>query len=168
MQFPKKRTSEIFRKGDDGPLHITEEGLQRLREKLVQLEDSLPHLASEAQRTADYGDRSENAEYKDAKLNLRRTRGQILNIQYQIKRAVIIKSGPNSSGTIQIGSTVVLETDGKKKAFQIVGSHETNPEKGRISYKSPLGAALMNHKEDDTVSIQSPSGSREYRILKIE
>jgi transcription elongation GreA/GreB family factor len=168
MQFPKKRTSEIFRKGDDGPLHITEEGVAQLREKLVELERSLPHLASEAQRTADYGDRSENAEYKDAKLNLRRARGQILNIQYKLKRAVLIPAGPNALGTVQIGSTVVLETGEKQKVFQIVGSHETDPSKGRISYQSPLGAALINHKQGDAVMLESPSGSRTYHILEVK
>src|SRR3989344_4604057 len=156
MQFPKKRVSEIFRKGDDGPLHITEEGLLHLRKKLAELERSLPHLISEAQRTADYGDRSENAEYKDAKANLRRARGQILNIQYKIKRAVIIHAGPSASGTVQIGSTVVLETEEEKKTFQIVGSHETDPEAGRISYQSPLGVALMNHRQGDTITLKSP------------
>lgn len=168
MQFPKKRTSEIFRKGDDGPLHITQDGLDTLKSKLAELQKSLPHLVSEAARTADYGDRSENAEYKDAKLNLRRARGQILNIQYKLKRTVLIPSGPNASGTVQIGSTVILETEGGKKTFHIVGPHETDPGKGRISYQSPLGAALMHHKQRDTVAIESPRGSRTCRILEIK
>ena len=150
------------------PVYLTEEGFKRLREKLARLKRALPEFINEAQRTAAFGDRSDNAEYKDAKSTLRRTHRQILSIENQIKRVVIINSGPNASSTVQLGSTIVLEQDdGTRKTFQILGSHETNPDKGRISYKSPLGAALMNHAQGDIVTIQTKSGSQKYRILEI-
>ena len=168
MQFPHRRRSEIFKKRDDGPIPITEEGLRRLKERLEEVKKSLPHLIEETAKAAAYGDRSENFEYKDAKASLRRANGQILNIEDQIKRAVIIKIGANKSGKIQLGSTVVLELNGREKIFQILGPYETDPAKGRISHESPLGAALMNHKKGDTVTIQTASGSQEYRILEVK
>lgn len=164
-----------MKKRDDGPIHVTEEGFRRIQERLERLKSSLPNFINETRRTAAYGDRSDNAEYKDAKSTLRRTHRQILGAQNQIKRAVIIASGPNASGKIQLGSTVILEmvsadlpqVNGEKKTFQILGSHETNPALGRISYLSPLGAALMNHVKGDTVTIQVGSGSKEYKILEV-
>jgi len=175
MQIPRRRSDE-FNVRDDGPLYLTEEGSKRLKEKLAHLKSALPNFIAEAQRTAAYGDRSDSAEYKDAKSTLRRTHRQILNIQDQIKRVVIIKTGPNTSGKVQLGSTVLLEImdsarspqAGEQKTFQIVGPQETNPDKGRISYQSPLGAALMSHGEGDSVTIETGSGRKEYRILEIK
>ena len=138
-----------------------------MEEKLAQLKRALPELISEAERTAAYGDRSENAEYKDAKGRLRATHRQIYSIEDQLKRAVIIKPGANASGTVQIGSTVVLEVKGVEKIFQILGSKETDPARGRISFSSPLGAALMGKKKGDAVTIKTGSGEHAYRIKEI-
>lgn len=167
MQFPRKRQSDELKKRDDGPIHITEDGFRRLQEKLEWLKKSLPEHINETRRTAAFGDRSDNAEYKEAKSILRRTHRQILAAENQIKRAVIIKSGPGASGKIQAGSTVTLEMNGERKVFQIVGSYETNPAQGRISFQSPLGAALLNHKVGDVVIIKAGNGLKECRILEV-
>lgn len=173
MQFPKKRVSDIFKIRDTGPAYLTPEGIKRLQSRLASLKQALPKYIDEAQRTAAYGDRSDNAEYKEAKAILRRTHRQIFSIEDKLKRAVAIASGRNAAGTVQMGSTVLLELpvrsgkEGIQKTFQILGPDETNPEKGRISYLSPLGAALINHKKGDSVTIQTPNSSQEYRILEI-
>src|SRR3989338_5383221 len=94
---------------DDEPIPLTIEGLRRLREKLARLKRIFPDLALEAQRTAAYGDRSDNAEYKEAKSALRRTQRQIWTIEDQLTRVVEISLGKSASGKIQLGSTVILE-----------------------------------------------------------
>ena len=148
---------------------MTEGALESLREKIARLNAALPNLINETQRTAAYGDRSDSAEYKDAKSKLRSAHRQILIIENQIKRAVVIKSGLNTSGTVQLGSIVVLEVgglpagrQGAEKTFQILGSHETDPDKGRISSQSPLGAALINHRKGDIITIQTGGGAQTY------
>lgn len=166
MKFLRKRKQQS-EKGDDKPMHLTADGLARLKEKLARLKHGLPTLIEEAKRTAAFGDRSDNAEYKEAKSALRRSNWQILSIQDQIRRAVVIKSAPNISGKVELGSTVTIETEGEKKTFEILGSHETDPARGRISYESPLGAALMNRSKGDTVTIETGSGLKAYRILEI-
>ena len=179
MQVSRRKIEEL-RRHETGPVHVTEEGLKRLREQLARIKEKMPELAAEAQRTAAYGERSDNAEYKEAKSTLRRAKGRIFGIEAQIRRAVLIEPGRNISGTVQLGSTVVLEVvnpeqhggiGGKQKTFQILGPNETDPATGRISYKSPLGAALINLREGDTVKINPPAGetgaSREYRIVEI-
>jgi transcription elongation factor GreA len=172
MNISQKRAEEI-RRQEKGPLDITAEGLRKLEEKLAHYKKIAPDLAAEAARTAAYGDRSDNAEYKQAKGALRHANYEILRIQDQIKRAVIISSAGNTSGKVELGSTVVIalriagkESEGQK-TFKILGPHETNPDRGIISDKSPLGAALIGHTIGDIIAIKTESGSQEYRIIEI-
>ena len=158
-------------------VHMTLEGVERLKRKLTELKHALPERAAEAKRTADFGDRSENEEYKQAKAFLRRTNRQIIHIEDQLKRIAVIPHVPNATGTVQLGSTVVIEStkDGdpsirsgqERKTFEIVGPTETNPTRGRISHKSPLGAALIGRRKDDLAKISTGGGVKEYRILEI-
>jgi transcription elongation factor GreA len=166
MQIPRRKADEL-KKRDEGSLYLTKDGLERLREKLAHLKRIVPDLAAEAARTAAYGDRSDNAEYKQAKGSLRHTNWSILSIEDQIKRAVVIPSGRNASGTVRLGSIVVLEVNEMKKQFEIVGPYETDPSRGRISHESPLGAALMHHAKGDVISIKTGKGFQEYRIVEI-
>lgn len=162
MQIPRRK-SELFKKRDDGPVYLTESGLEHLREKLAHLKRKLPEFIDDAQQAAALGDRSDSSEYREAKSLLRRTHRQILSIEDQIKRAVIIQSGPNSSGTIQLGSKVVLELGGERKTFEIVGPQETDPARGRISLKSPLGETLLGRKSGDIFQFRS----QDCRILEV-
>lgn len=149
-------------------LYLTSDGFKRLQEKLDSLKSMLPGYIAEAHRTAEYGDRSDNAEYKEAKFILRRTRGQISTIEDKLKRAEIISPEQNKSGIVRLGSTVLLESKtGTRKTYRILGSQEANPEKGNISYKSPLGSALMNRGEGDKVIVKTGNGSQEYHIIEI-
>ena len=150
-------------------VHMTPEGARRLKEKLAELKLALPGYAAEAKRTADFGDRSENEEYRQAKATLRRTRSRIIRIEDQLKRIAVIPRGTNAAGTIGLGSTVIIEstTDGTRKTFEIVGPMETNPTRGRISHKSPLGAALIGRRKDDAVKISVLDGTKKYRILDV-
>ena len=166
MQIPKRR-SDQFKKRDEGPIYLTEDGLKDMREKLAHFKHILPHLISETARTAAYGDRSENAEYKDAKSSLRRAHYQIASLEDQIKRVIIIKKNLNPD-KVELGVTVILENNGEQKTFEIVGPHETNPTLGRISNQSPLGAAIMNCKKGEIVTIKTGKGPQEYKILEIK
>ncbi len=151
---------------------MTAEGIQRLRDRLARLKKELPGFIEETIRTAAYGDRSDSSEYKEAKSNLRRTNRQIFAIEDQLKRVVEIPSETNSSGTVQLGCTVSLEiidSENKKtkKTFRILGPAETDPSKGRISHKSPLGAALLDKAVGEMVDIETPKGLQRCTILKI-
>jgi transcription elongation factor GreA len=156
--------------GDDKPLLVTPDALRRLKEKYERLKQSLPELIAETQRTAAYGDRSENFAYQQAKASLRRANIQVLVVENQIRQAIVIKMDPRAAGTIQLGSTVVVESGstGKKvSTFQILGSHETSPGQGRISNQSPLGAALLGKKQGETVIVNVAGKMQEYKIIEI-
>jgi transcription elongation GreA/GreB family factor len=142
--------------------------VKRLKEELVHLKTIFPALIAETQRTAAFGDRSENDEYKNAKSALRRTQRQIWTIEDQLKRVSIIEPGQNAYGIVHLGSVVVLESHGETFTFELVGPMETDPAKGRISHKSPLGAALLGRHKGETVATNNPQGLREYKILEIK
>ncbi|HTY39640.1 MAG TPA: transcription elongation factor GreA [Candidatus Paceibacterota bacterium] len=148
-------------------IHLSPEGIKKLKDELAQLKRALPARIEETARTAAYGDRSDNAEYKMAKGALRFTHRRILELEDQLKRAVVIPTGEDASGKIHLGSTVRLRAkDGTERAFRILGPQEADVAKGFISEKSPLGAGLIGRRRGETVIIQTPSGSQEYEILE--
>lgn len=160
MRLPIRRAERLKTGGDDRPVQLTKEGLEKLKRKLEQLEkNELPEAIEDVRRTAEFGDFSENAEYQEAKWRMRRLHGQIFNLKEKIKRAVVIKTDAASEGTVQLGCSVALEKNGSRKSFQIVGPEEADPSRGRISHLSPLGRNLMGHKIGDTVT--------EYNIVDI-
>ncbi len=171
MQIPRRQWSRRPPPNND-PVHLTPDGVRRLEARLARLKLSLPAAIAETARTSAYGDRSDNAEYKEAKGILRRTHGQIFNIEDKLKRVVLIPSGTGAEGTIQLGSTVVVEIKKNgapfRKTFRILGSSETDPGRGRISHASPLGAALIRHIVGDVVTVHTPGGIREYKIVEIK
>lgn len=171
---PRRRWHRIHSLDDQGDIPLTPEAHARMKEKLIKLKKQIPSLAAEAGEAAAQGDRSENDAYKEAKGLLRRTQRQILTLEDQLKRVIEIPSGSDKGGTIRLGSTVKIKpSDGTGKdaakavVFRIVGPFETDPSSGRISNKSPLGAALLGHAEGDIVAVRTANGTIHYRIIDI-
>jgi transcription elongation GreA/GreB family factor len=159
---------------NEEPIYFSSKRIEEMYERLARLKKSIPDLAGEAARTAAYGDRSDNAEYKQAKGALRFAHREIFRIENDLKRAVAITPGRNAEETIHLGSVVTLQEengDGKampERTFEILGPQETDPGKGRISDQSPLGKALMKRKKGDIVSIETGVGMRKYLILEVK
>lgn len=178
MYIPRRQWSRRPPPNND-PVYLTPEGVRRLEARLARLKASLPAAIAETARTSAYGDRSENAEYKEAKGILRRTHAQIFSIEDQLKRVVVIADGAGHDGRVQLGATVTVEVakpikkqsapaSSTRKTFRIVGPSETDPTRGRISHTSPLGAALIGHAVGDTVTVQTPAGTQEYKIIEVK
>jgi transcription elongation GreA/GreB family factor len=168
MQIPKRRAEEEARQKKVVDHHLTPAALERLKKELNDLEKrAIPEGAAELHRTAEMGDLSENAAYQHAKDTLRRLHNRVLSLRYRINNAVIIQHGTDSIGRVSIGTTVTIEINGKEKTFEIVGSSETRPEKGRISYLSPLGAALLGHIAGESVVVETPDRQVTYKIIAI-
>jgi len=113
------------------------------------------------------GDFSENAAYQMAKWRLRAINYRITTLEEKLKSAVPIDMSETTSGKVRVGSTVVVEVNGKQIEYQILGSQESNPLKGRVSYLSPLGAALMNHQVGDIVNVKIGEKEIEYKIKSV-
>ncbi len=146
--------------------YISQEGLDKLKKELEFLKkDERIRVAEELQTAISFGDLSENAAYDDAKENQAQLEARIMEIEKLIHNAKIIKH--QKKGWVEVGSAVLL-TDGKtESAYQVVGEEEANPIEGKLSFKSPLGAALINQPEGAKVRVETPRGLMEYKIIRI-
>jgi len=167
MQVPKRRSDKL-RKYDNSPIYLTKAGFEKLKRTIIRLERELPDTIKEVARTKEYGDFSENAEYKEAKYRMRKIHSRLFHINEKLKRAELINEDVNITGYVQIGSTVTLELSDKLYNFQILGSYESDPSKGRISYTSPLGSSLLNHKVGDEVEVDVRGKKVIYGIVEIK
>lgn len=168
MRLPLRKHERLKIHKDEGSLYLTKDGLEKLKHTLVDLQKvQLPQAIEDVKRTAEFGDFSENAEYQEAKGRLRRIHARIFSITEDLKRVSIITQNAHALGQVQMGSTVVLETNGMQKTYQIVGPHEANPVKGRVSHVSPLGSALVGKKIGESVSIKTTQGEVMYQIVSI-
>lgn len=165
MRVPiRKGDPRMFTKVDPA---MTIEKYEELKSKLEFMKKvKRPREAEEVKRLALMGDFSENAGYQLAKGRLRGLNQRILELESLLGRAEIIK--PTRDGLIRLGSLVTIERDGKSKKYRILGTAETDPQAGVISHNSPLGSALMNKKNGDTVVIEINGRSAKYLIIKVE
>ncbi len=146
---------------------MTQEKFEQLKNKMERLKKTHPQAASEVSRLAELGDFSENMEYQMAKWKLRGINYAILNLDNQLHQAIIIPSNQQCE-FVQIGHKVTIQIGDKQVAYQILGSSETNPQKGIISHLSPIGMALLGHKIGDVVEIKLVEKDIKYKIIKIE
>lgn len=145
MQLPVRK-SEQFRKytEEEGPLYMTQSAIDRMKKTLKRLEEKeLPQAIEDTRVTAENGDFSENAEYQEAKWRMRGLHGRVLSLKEKLKQVVVIEEGENVSGRVRLGSTVVVEVNGKEKTYHLVGPAEADPLRGNISHVSPLGNVLL-------------------------
>ena len=115
-----------------------------------------------------HGDLSENAEYDAARNEQASNEGEIVELDYKIKNAVIIEENADTS-FVHIGSKVtVYDFDlDESEVYEITGSTESNVMENKISNESPVGAALLKHKVGDVVSVNAPDGAYKLRIDEI-
>ncbi len=165
MQLPYRKPTKFSHIPLD-PV-ITAEELAELEHELEILQKKKPQAAAEVSRLAEFGDFSENAEYQLAKGRLRGINNAITKLEVQINQAVVI-APPNGSTVVQIGHKVTVQTeDGVEKTFHVLGSAETNPSQGIISYTSPIGLALMGKKVGATIEVTAGQKKISYTITNI-
>lgn len=151
--------------------YITPVGFEKLR---VELEYLLKIDRPEVTRTvtwaASNGDRSENADYQYGKKRLREIDRRVRFLTKRLENAEVIDPTKSKNlKRIQFGATVTVENEhAEKKVFVIVGVDEISPERGLISWKSPIGKSLLGKSEGDEVVIKTPTKEIEYSILKVE
>jgi len=146
--------------------YLTLEGFEKLKKELHRLRTvERKKLAKKLKLAISFGDLSENFAYKEAKESQGFLEGKILELQRTINSAKIIKR-QSKSRFVVIGSIVTV--DPNKEKFQIVGAEESSPLDNKISYKSPIGKALLGKTINEKIEIKIPQGKIEYKILKIE
>ena len=145
------------------------EGYEKLTADLKVLRAERPRIVEAIEEARAHGDLSENAEYHAAKERQGQVEAQIAEIEDKVTRAQIIDPATLSGDKIVFGATVTLkDEDDKPVRYQIVGQTEADANKGRISYNSPIGRALIGRQVEDEVEVTVPSGDKFYLIEKIE
>ncbi len=168
MRLPIRKSTTLLGHPEETAVYLTQAGIDKLKRELARLHASRPALAEEVSRTSQYGDFSENAEYQEAKYQLRRTLSRIDVLEDRLKRVILIEDGDDATERVRIGSTVRVHVGEKSRVYTIVGPQETNPLQGRISYASPLGAALLHQSVGACVQVTTPEGTPlDYTIEEI-
>jgi len=152
------------------PTYITAEGAARLEKELEELKGPQRNALAKRLRDAiQMGDLSENADYHKAKEDQGFLEGRILELEFILRNAIIVeeKSGPKDQ--VAVGTRVTVQEAGDDpETFYMVGAKEADPRAGKISHESPIGRALMDHRVGETVSAETPGGTIQLKILKIE
>lgn len=150
---------------------LTEVDIRKMEEEIEYRESVLgPKLLAEMSRTREYGDLSENAEYKEAKREKRRNEGRIRYLKNMIRTANVIEV-KKEEGRVALFDIVTLynERVGKEKKIQIVTTLRQNALEGYVSKESPLGEAIMGKKVGDRVLVQVNEKMSYYvKILSVE
>ena len=151
---------------------VTPQGHVKMIEELKRLKSvERPRIIQAIAEARAHGDLSENAEYDAAKHAQSLLEGRIKDLEARLSLAEIIDPLSHAgSERIVFGAKVTLEDteEGKRSVYQIVGEDEADLKLGRISITSPIARALIGKKLDDTVTVNTPGGKREYDIVKVE
>lgn len=151
------------------PNYISPAGAKRLSDELDDLlSKQRPKIVEEVAEAAAQGDRSENAEYKYGKRKLREIDHRIGFLSKRLEKAVLVRPDEQTGEVVFFGATVEIEDeDGKRSVYQLLGEDEVDPKSGKISWRSPLGRALLKRKVGDTVVVRRPAGEVDVEILKV-
>ena len=149
---------------------LTAEGLRKLTSELEELKSVVrKRVADRIREAKQFGEIGENSEYEAAKAEQSQIEGRIETLEYLLHNAAVVE-GPQDHGRVAVGSHVKVRdvASGEESDYLIVGALEADPAEQRISNQSPLGEALIGHKADSRVKVQTPGGARTYLILSIE
>lgn len=151
---------------------MTAAGAEALRKELEQLKKvDRPRITAAIAEAREHGDLKENAEYHAAREQQGFCEGRINDIEGKLGSAQIIDiTQIESTGKVIFGVTVTIidvDTD-DEKIYQIVGDDEADIKKGKLSVNSPIARGLIGREEGDTVQIDTPGGTKEYEIDRVE
>jgi len=150
---------------------ITPAGHRSLREELDRLKREGRERVAERIREAlaSAADRTENSDLRQAREEQELLERRIAILEERLAAADVVEPDP-SNETLELGERVRLrDLDSRRTVeYVLVGSHEVDPTRGRISAVSPLGQAVLGARRGDVVTVEAPSGRRRYRVLAIE
>ena len=151
---------------------ITLSSLEKLKEEVIFLkEKKRPEIVAAISEARSHGDLKENAEYHAAKEEQSHNEGRITEINDIIARANVIDvTKIKNNGKVIFGSTVKLQDleNDKQINYKLVGQDEADIKKNLIFFKSPIGKALVGKDKGEMVTVNTPSGEKNFEILDVE
>lgn len=150
--------------------YMTQDGKTKLDEELHYLKTERRKEVVERIKVArDFGDLSENSEYDSAKEEQAFVETRIVQVEKMIRNAVIIENDNDDPDIVSLGKTVTFQElpDGEEETYTIVGSAEADPFEGKISNDSPMAKSLLGHEKGTEVSVVTPGGDIQVKIIKV-
>ncbi len=149
--------------------YLTPEGFQKLQEELDYLrKEKRQAVAERLHEAMEGGELIEDAEYEAAKNEQAFVEGRIQELETLLANARVIDPNGNHE-VIQVGARITIQEEGgEPEDYIIVGPAEADPRNGKISNESPIGKALMDHRQGDQVSVNAPGGSFVVTVLKVK
>lgn len=149
-------------------MYFSKEGLAKLKGELENFKTKKrKEIADRLEYAKSLGDLSENSEYQEAKESQILNEGKIAEMEDMLRRAVVVEKAA-SREKVDIGSEIIVEdSGGKRTSFTVVGANESSPAENKISHESPLGKALLGQRKRESVSVQTPKGVIQYKIIDI-
>jgi len=153
------------------PIYLTIKGKAAIEAELEELKRTRRQEISLRLKSAiEMGDLSENADYKAAKEDQGFLEGRIQELEQTLSVAIIVDEPDGNNKRVQIGNVVTFkEGDDPEETYELVGAKEANARENKISYESPIGAALLGHKVGEIVEVTLPKGFKiAIKIIKID
>ncbi|OED50992.1 transcription elongation factor GreB [Endozoicomonas sp. (ex Bugula neritina AB1)] len=149
---------------------ITQAGKDALQEELDYLwRIKRPEVTQAVSEAAALGDRSENAEYKEGKRELRGIDRRVRFLRKRLEVLKVVEYSPQQEGKAWFGAWVELENEaGEVLRCRIVGTDEIDTRKGHITIDSPMARAVLGKQEDDEVLVSTPTGDKLWFIIRIQ
>jgi transcription elongation factor GreA len=148
---------------------VKERILKKFQDEIAALERELKiDLPKEIQRARELGDLRENAEYKSAKERQDIVNARIAMLKKRVGEISMVNLDRIPRDRAGFGSTVHLRgPNGDTIIYQLVMPEEADAEKGMISTSSPIGRAILNKEEGDDIKVTTPSGTRQFELIKL-
>ena len=149
--------------------YMTQEGYEAAKKQLEYLQTvKRAEIVERIAEARSHGDLSENAEYDAARNEQAANEGEIAELDYKVKNAVIIEETDDNS-VVHIGSAVTVydEEMAEEVTYTIMGTTEVDAMRNIVSNESPVGAALLGHKKGERVTVKAPESSYILKIVKI-
>ncbi len=149
---------------------ITKYGFKKLEEELKSKYRERLKISEDISRAREFGDLSENAEYKAAQEKQFLHEIKIRNLEDKLARADIIDIKKLSGNSVKFGASVKLvDNDTEQEViYRIVGEYEADISKNLISIASPIARALITKKIGDIIEVVTPKGTKSYELLDIK
>lgn len=150
--------------------YYTKEGLKKLKDELLQLEqEERPRVSQEIADARDKGDLSENAEYHAAKEEQSLLETKIAKLKNVVANARIIDESQLDTSKVLIHSNVKIKNtaNGMEFTYTLVADSESDVRNGKLSVNSPIGKGLLGKQEGDVAEIQVPNGIMNFEIISV-
>lgn len=151
----------------DNKVVLTSDGYKKLEEELKELKlNKREEVIAAIKEARSHGDLSENSEYDAARDEQAQLESRIQELEYKLEHAII---SDGDKDVVSVGGTITVMylEDEETEEYKIVGSLEADPFENKISNESPIGMAIIGKKVGDVVTITSPNGSYDIKIIKI-